>query len=123
MPKHALRLLQRGFYSLIASTVVSGQELAFRSDSIGADTAAAISALATQTIPIYRDSNRDRFLDNLFRLQMVAGRYADAGRTLDSLRALRRDRISASATAADILYQVLATAKARSDDARFADTF
>src|SRR5207237_6266126 len=91
--------------------------------SIGADTAAAISALATQTIPIYRDSNRDRFLDNLFRLQMVAGRYADAGRTLDSLRALRRDRISASATAADILYQVLATAKARSDDARFADAF
>ena len=123
MPKHALRLLQWGFYSLVASTVVSGQELAFRSDSIGADTAAAISALATQTIPIYRDSNRDRFLDNLFRLQMVAGRYADAGRTLDSLRALRRDRISASATAADILYQVLATAKARSDDARFADAF
>jgi putative CocE/NonD family hydrolase len=123
MPKHALRVLPWSLFSLFATTVASGQELAFRSDSIGADTAAAISALAAQAIPVYRDSKRDWFLDNLFRLQMVAGRYSDASRTLDSLRALRRDRVSASATAADILYRVLASAKAGSDDSRFADTF
>ncbi len=54
---------------------------------------------------------------------MVAGRYSDASRTLESLRALRGNRVSASATAADILYQILATAKSKSNGAPFEETF
>jgi hypothetical protein len=106
-----------------AIPLASAQELVFRGDSIGADTASAMSALASQAIAIYRDTNRDRYLDNLFRLQMLTGRYADARKVLDSLRSLRGNRVSLSATATNVLYQVLATARARSTGAQFEDTF
>jgi len=82
-----------------------------------------MSELAGQAIAIYRDDNRDRYLDNLFRLQMVAGRYADATNTLNSLRALRRNRVSLSATAADALYAILAAARQRSVEGPFEETF
>lgn len=107
-------------------TVVStahAQLLPFRVDSIGADTAAAMSKLAEQAMAIYHDTNRDRYLDNRFRLEMLTGRYGDASRTLDSLRRLRGNRVSLSATATNILYQVLATAKARAGTAQFGDAF
>jgi len=106
-----------------AVPLASAQELVFRGDSIGADTAAAMSALASRAIAIYRDTNRDRYLDNLFRLQMLTGRYANARKVLDSLRSLRGNRVSLSATATNVLYQVLATASARSTGAQFEDTF
>jgi len=101
----------------------SGQELPFKAESIGSDTAAAMSALAAQAMAVYRDTNRDRYLDNLFRLQMLSGRYSDASRTLDSLRIRRGNRVSLSATATNTLYQALATAKARSSGAQFDDAF
>ncbi|PYO09633.1 MAG: hypothetical protein DMD30_05405, partial [Gemmatimonadetes bacterium] len=82
-----------------------------------------MSELAGQAIAIYRDDNRDRYLDNLFRLQIVAGRYADATNTLNSLRALRRNRVSLSATAADALYAILGAARQRSVEGPFEETF
>ena len=103
--------------------IATGQQLTFRSDSIGADTAAAMSKLAGEAMAVYQDTNRDRYLDNLFRLQMVTGRYADASKTIDSLRILRKNRVSLSATATNFLYQVLATAKSRASGAQFDDAF
>ena len=108
---------------LLCPVVALGQDLAFKAESIGPDTAAAMSALASQAMAVYRDANRDRYLDNLFRLQMLSGRYSDASRTLDSLRIRRGNRVSLSATATNILYQVLANAKARSSGALFDDAF
>ena len=105
------------------ASFASAQQLTFRGDSIGADTAAIMSALASQTIAVYRDTNRDRYLDNLFRLRMLTGRYADAGRVLDSLRGLRGNRVSLSATATNFLYRVLATAKARASGTQFDSAF
>jgi putative CocE/NonD family hydrolase len=46
-----------------------------------------LPGLAAQAIAIYSDADRDRYLRNLFRLQMVAGQYAEAQSTLDSIRA------------------------------------
>jgi len=117
------RLAQLGIAICVLAGPASSQQIPFRADSLGADTAAAMSALATRAIAIYHDTNRDRYLDNLFRLQMVTGRYADASRTLDSLRIQRGNRVSLSATATNILYQVLATAKARASGAQFDDAF
>ncbi|HEX9309710.1 MAG TPA: CocE/NonD family hydrolase [Gemmatimonadaceae bacterium] len=104
-------------------SLASAQELRFNTAAIGTDTAGAMSGLASQTLNAYKDSNRDRYLDNLFRLQMIAGRYADAAKTLAALHTLRGNRVSASATAADALYAILATARQQARDAPFDSVF
>lgn len=105
------------------ASVASGQELGFNTATIGIDTAGAMSVFAEQTIAAYKDSNRDRYLDNLFRLQMVAHRYRDAVATLQALGKLRGNRVSPSATAADALYAILAAARQESSDASFDNVF
>ena len=52
--------------------------------------AAYMSSLARQVVAAYDDSDREKYLDNLFRMQLIAGRYADAVKTLSALRGLRR---------------------------------
>ena len=108
---------------IAGASLASAQELRFPVATIGSDTAVAMSALANQAIVAYKDDNHDRYLDNLFRLQMVAGKYGDASTTLTALRAMRGTRVSRSATAADALYAILATARQRRDTARFDDAF
>ena len=108
---------------VVGASPASAQELRFNSAIPGNDTAQAMSALAGQAIPVYKDDNRDRYLDNLFRLQLVGSRYTDATNTLSSLRTLRKNRISPSATAANALYAILAAARQRSADAGFEETF
>jgi uncharacterized protein len=107
----------------VASSLASAQELRFPGAIAGNDTARAMAALAQHAIVSYKDDNRDRYLDNLFRLQMVANRYGDASNTLTALRALRGNRVSLSATAANALYAILATAKQRADSAHFDDAY
>ena len=54
------------------------------SDSI--ELAKAIPHLANNVIINYKESNRADSLSNLFRLQVLAGRYSEADLTLDSIR-------------------------------------
>ena len=108
---------------IAAASLASAQDLGFPNTIAGDDTARTMAALAQQAIGVYKDSDRDRYLDNLFRLQTVAGRYADATNTLTALRALRKNRVSLSATAADALFAILAAAKQRGDSAHFDDAF
>src|SRR4051812_25327329 len=75
--------------------------------------ARSMPELARKVIPVYWEDDRRRFLDNLFRLQIVAGQYADAGKTLASLRALPPSEVSAQTGAAQALYAIFAEAKAR----------
>jgi len=69
--------------------------------------------LAREVIGIYWEDDRRRFFDNMFRLQIVAGQYAEASKTLASLRALPASGVSAQAGAAQVLYTIFAEAKAR----------
>jgi putative CocE/NonD family hydrolase len=110
-----------GLLWLAGGSLASAQELRFPSAIAGNDTSRAMAALAQQAIAVYKAENRDRFLDNLFRMQMVAGRPADANNSLASLRALRGNRVSLSATAAGALYAILATAKQQRDSTHFDD--
>jgi len=116
------RVSSIALFSVATPRFSGAQELSF-SSALGADTAQAMSALALQALAIYKDNARDRYLDNLFRLQMVAGRYADASKTLKSLRALRGNRVSLPATATSALYDVLAAARQRSPDTGFEEAF
>jgi hypothetical protein len=59
-----------------------------RSDEGTESPAAAANAmpiLAAQSIGLYHDNDRPRYLDTLFRLQLVAGLYSDAAKTLAEL--------------------------------------
>ena len=56
--------------------------------------------LAGKVIAVYKENDRRKYLDNLFRLQIVAGRYADAKETLASLRALPASDVSSQIGAA-----------------------
>jgi len=51
----------------------------------GADDA-AMAGMAEQLIAKYANDDHDQYLDNLARLQLVAGRYADAQKTLRAMR-------------------------------------
>jgi uncharacterized protein len=84
-----------------------------------------VPRLAERLLGVYKEENRDRRLDNLFRLQLVAGRYNDAARTLADLRSMRvSKRGSTPATRAlNIQYEVYARAKAlQSTDKAFEQT-
>jgi len=49
--------------------------------------ASAMTRLAAEVIAVYRENDRGVYPDNLFRLQFVAGRAAEAAATLDAWRA------------------------------------
>lgn len=51
--------------------------------------ATVIPQLAEQALSQYTNPDRDGYLDDVFRLQLAAGRYADAVKALEELRALR----------------------------------
>ena len=108
-----MRALCFALLCLISTSLASAQELRF--PAVGNDTPQAMAALAEQAIASYKETDRGRYLDNLFRMQMVAGRYADATASIKSLRALRRNKVSLSATAANELYTIVAAAKQRGD--------
>lgn len=95
---------------------------------VAAEDAEALSKvmpdLAREALAVYKDDDRRRFLDNLFRLQAVAGRYAEAGESLATLRALGSDGGSPQAGATRVLYEIFAIAKAReSQEGSFDEAF
>ena len=66
--------------------------------------------LASEVMPAYREGDRRVYLGNLFRLQTVAGRYADAERTLAAFSRALGGSVSQEVRAANILYRVYAAA-------------
>ena len=48
-------------------------------------------AFARDVIAVYRDDDRARHLDTLFRLQLAAGQHAQALESIEAIRALRKD--------------------------------
>src|SRR3954454_14673890 len=74
--------------------------------------AQALPGLAREAIGSYREDDRHTYLDNLFRLQIAAGQYAEAARSLASLRELGTGDLSPQAGATRVLYEIFARAKA-----------
>jgi putative CocE/NonD family hydrolase len=80
--------------------------------------------LAKEVLAMYRDSSRARYLDNHFRLELLAGDYAAAAKDLAQLRAVRKDPAPA-ARALHVQYEILAAALRDSvnNDRPLADAF
>jgi putative CocE/NonD family hydrolase len=111
---------------LSAGCCAAAQEFNFP-DSAG-DAAAlsqAMPGLARQVIEVYKDDDRGKYLDNLFRLQIVAGQYGDGLKTLASLRELRRPSDPARYAWVNVQYEIFARAKAMEAEqgSRFEETF
>ncbi len=91
-----------------------------------ADSAAlsrSMPRLAAEVLEAYQDSDRIRFLDNAFRLQMLTARYADAAVSLAELRSVAGDT-TPQGRAARVQYEVLARARIMERSGRpFQDAF
>jgi uncharacterized protein len=108
----------------IAAAVIAGittvpalvaQSFALPSADLADSTALAGSMprLASRVMVADTNPNRDRLLDDRFRLQIVQARYQDAARTLAELRALREARPGAAPElrAANVQYEMDVEAK------------
>jgi putative CocE/NonD family hydrolase len=97
----------------LAGSVASAQDIPLARALTGEDSALPeiMSQIATQAIADYRDADSDRYLDNLFRLQLVAGLNADAAETLTALRNMRRAARPEKADVTNIRWRVFADAR------------
>lgn len=78
-----------------------------------ADSAALIRSmprLAAEVLAEYQDTDRARFLDNVFRLQMLTGQYAEALTSLAELRSVSGDS-TPQARSARVQYEILSRAR------------
>jgi len=71
-----------------------------------------VPGLAKQVIAVYKDPDRAKYLDNLYQLQIVAGNYAEALRSLASLREIWRSMKWEQAEWMDVQYEIYASARA-----------
>jgi putative CocE/NonD family hydrolase len=88
-------------------------------------TAAVMSDLAARLIPVYQDSDPERYLANLSALQMAVGDYAAADISRQSLRDRRRKSDFGHPVGRGLIYDIYAHAKALEVQNRFtfADAF
>jgi putative CocE/NonD family hydrolase len=109
------------------TTTLAGQVLEFPRAAATDDAALAnaMPILARKATELYQEADRGRYLDNLFRLQLTAGRFAEAAETLRMLRDLRR---AADPVLADGIlphFEIYARAKAKrtADRVAFEDAY
>ena len=123
--RHANCLL--GLFLFAASLSWAAPDLEFHAPSSPTDaaTAATMRDLATRLVPIYQEPDRDRYLANLYALQMVSGNYAAADASRQSLRERRRKSNIQRPIDRDIVYDLYAYAKVLEAENKvsFADAF
>ena len=109
------RALRRAALGLLLLLPLPGlaQQLQFSPPSDPAALSGALAQLARDVMAVYRDDDRERHLDQLFRLQLVAGRSAEAADTIAALHALTRAGGSPQKAADDVQYEIYSKAQAR----------
>ncbi|HVF39771.1 MAG TPA: CocE/NonD family hydrolase [Gemmatimonadaceae bacterium] len=100
-------------FLLLAAPAASAQTIDLPAGALRTDSAlsASMPRLAASVIANYRDPDQERYLDNLFRLQLAAGQYAAASDALIKLRSWRLNRQSPPLPIAGFAFQVYAAAK------------
>jgi putative CocE/NonD family hydrolase len=88
------------------------------------DTAAgeAMRDLAARLVPVYQDTDPDRYLANLSALQMVAGNYSAAYESRQTLRDRRRRLDASRPVGRDVIFDMYARAKAMQAESRVSFT-
>jgi putative CocE/NonD family hydrolase len=99
--------------ALCAAASAQQLELHLPAKADDAAVSEAMPDLATRVIAVYRDDDRSVFLNNLLRLQVVAGRYAAASATLKELIDLAEATHATRSAERLVPFGVYAQAKAR----------
>jgi putative CocE/NonD family hydrolase len=106
---------------------VVAQELDFRAPPSAADASApaVMRDLAVRMLPVYQDSNQERFLANLSAIQMVAGDRKTAYATRQALIERRRSADAGRPTGRAAVFDIYIKARAIEAEARvpFAQAF
>lgn len=115
------------FFIAISQSWATAPDLEFHPPSSVGDPAAAATMrdLASRLLPVYQESDRDRYLANLSALQMVAGDFSSADVSRQSLRDRRRRTNARRPVSREVVYDIYAYAKALESESRvpFADGF
>jgi uncharacterized protein len=110
-----MKIFLFGFLWLLANPFLFAQQ--FDLPAAAAENEAALAKvmprLARQAIAAYKDSDQDRYLFNLFQLQLTAGQYSEADATIRSLRGLRKAANSLGSLARLFPFDVYAQARVR----------
>ena len=108
--KKALSLL---FLCVIAAGHGSAQQVDFNKAAVTdpAELARTMPALAKEIIAKYKDDNREAYLNNLFRLQIIAEQYAEATATIKSLRSILKVNDPVYANVTYTQYEIFSNAK------------
>jgi putative CocE/NonD family hydrolase len=98
----------------LASSWAGAQDFDFRAPASAADASvpAAMRDLAGRILPVYQEKDPERYLANLSALQTVAGDYASAYATRQSLRDRRRTANAGRPVGRAVVYDIYAHAKA-----------
>jgi uncharacterized protein len=101
--------------SVVLTTQASAQQLDFDKLAVAdeVELSKAMPNLAKQVIASYKDEDRQKYLNNLFRLQMVAGDYTAANDTIKLLRGVLRASDPAYANVAYTQYEIFSDTKLR----------
>jgi hypothetical protein len=107
------KLLSPALICLAVATVTAAQEIPFPEAALAgpAVLSKAMPDLAKQVMAVYQNADRDKYLDNLFRLQLVAGQYSDALSSIAALRERLRADHRARAAWIHVQYEIYANAK------------
>jgi putative CocE/NonD family hydrolase len=97
----------------LIGSLASGQDSPLAQALSGGDAELSVvmPQIATRALATYRDADRDKYLDNLFRLQLIIGRNAEALDTLRALRDLRRAGRPDKADVTNIRWGIFAGAR------------
>src|SRR5215831_10158532 len=111
-----MQMRRQGFLAILVLCVVAvsiqAQELPF--PDVGTDPAVVareVPDLAKEVLTSYKDPDREKYLDHLFRLQIVAGQYDKGIQTIGSLRELLRQSIPPRGVWVNAQYEIYAQAK------------
>lgn len=101
------------FLCLSATSYASAQQLPFPAAAAAdeVELSKAMPGLAKEVIANYKDDDRERYLNNLFRLQMIAEQYADANATIRSLREILKANDPVYGNVTFIQYEIFSNAK------------
>jgi putative CocE/NonD family hydrolase len=121
-------LVAAAFFLFFTETpATAAQMFDFRAPASTQDShaAAAVGDLASRLIPVYQDSDPERYLANLSALQMAVGDYAAADISRQSLRERRRKTDFGHPVGRAVIFDLYAHAKAleTQDRVTFADAF
>ena len=110
--------MSRSFFATIlclalAYSAAVAQDLNFPESAVAdpAALSAAMPEFARQVMATYKESDREKYLDNLFRLQIVAGQDEEALRTIASLREVLRTARPPRAAWVNAQYEIYARAR------------